>query len=76
MKFKLQCGCTYDPEDQKDGYEDIITLAGECRKIADAAFKEPVDASSVAANKFRRNSTQHHFEIAAHPEWKSGWGKV
>ncbi len=75
MKHEMSCGCTYDPDDQKDGYENVIMLNGECRKVialwhySAGEGKIPARDSDLS-KKYRLIDTQHRCDIDAHPEWK------
>ena len=68
MKNILSCGCSFDPADEKDGYQYVVTSVGECRKIGDAFANDPDNQEKVKA--FREASDRHHYEIDAHPEWR------
>lgn len=78
MKHELSCGCTYDPDDQKAGYEYVIALQGECKKVVALFFynvsegKMPAKDSTIY-KKWHLIETQHHFDVDAHPEWRSEW---
>jgi hypothetical protein len=68
MKNILSCGCSFDPADEKDGYEYVVTSVGGCRKTGDAMSSDPDNLEKQKA--FLEVSERHHYEIDSHPEWR------